>query len=52
PYFHDGRYQTLTEVLDHYTDATSGETHLPTIELSAQDKLDLVAFLKTLSATP
>ena len=52
PYFHDGRYQTLAEVMDHYTDAKPGETHLPAIELSAQDKLDLVAFLKTLSATP
>lgn len=52
PYFHDGRYQTLAEVMDHYTTAKPGETHLPAIELSAQDKLDLVAFLKTLSATP
>nr|CAA6829669.1 MAG: Cytochrome c551 peroxidase (EC [uncultured Thiotrichaceae bacterium] len=50
PYFHDGRYETLAEVIDHYTDTKATETHLPAIELTAQDKLDLVAFLKTLSA--
>ncbi len=52
PYFHDGRYATLTEVLDHYTKAKPADTHLPTIELSAQDKRDIIAFLKTLAAPP
>jgi len=50
PYFHDGRYETLAAVIDHYTDTKAAETHLPAIELTAEDKLDLVAFLKTLSA--
>lgn len=50
PYFHDGRYQTLAEVLDHYTNAKPGATHLPAIELSTKDKQDLIAFLKTLAA--
>jgi cytochrome c peroxidase len=52
PYFHDGRYKTLAEVLDHYTAAKSTETHLPAIELSTQDKLDLSAFLEVLTARP
>lgn len=52
PYFHDGRYQTLAEVIDHYTDAETTATHLPVIELSAGEKLDLIAFLNTLAATP
>lgn len=50
PYFHDGRYATLTDVLDHYTNTTAGDTHLPEINLSVQDKQDIIAFLKTLAA--
>ncbi len=51
PYFHDGRYKTLAEVIDHYTDSKPDKTHLPAVELTARDKLDLIAFLKTLSAS-
>ncbi|UOQ55513.1 cytochrome-c peroxidase [Hymenobacter cellulosivorans] len=58
PYMHDGRFQTLEQVLDHYdhgvqpsptldsqlqTDGTIG------IPLSAQEKTDLLAFLQTLT---
>lgn len=61
PYMHDGRFQTLEEVVDHYTenierspnlDATLG-VHLNNggsgVVMTDQDKLDLVAFLKTLT---
>lgn len=54
PYMHDGRFKRLQEVIEHYT---SGIVHGPTlspvlekkIELSADDKVDLLAFLLTLT---
>ncbi len=61
PYMHDGRFQTLEEVVDFYN---SGVKHSATLDpimtkgtkmfglgLSATDKQDLVAFLKTLTDT-
>lgn len=56
PYMHDGRFTTLNQCLDHYT---SGIVISPTLDpqlqtgisLTAQDKSDLVAFLKTLTDT-
>lgn len=55
PYMHDGRFQTLEEVLDHYS---SGGHPSPNIDpnirrfpLSAQDKKDLIAFLNMLTDT-
>ena len=41
PYFHDGHAKTLAEAVDHYV------THLG-ITLTAQQKTDLVEYLKTL----
>ena len=58
PYMHDGRFQTLEEVIDHYNEgiqlsATADVTVLNTMEtglfLTAQDKEDLINFLKTLT---
>jgi len=57
PYMHDGRFETLAEVVEHYN---SGGHASPTIDpfmkytqgglqLSEQDKLDLIAFLKTMT---
>lgn len=58
PYMHDGRFSTLEEVIDHYN---SGLVYSSTIDpaleatratglfLTAQDKIDLVNFLKTLT---
>ena len=54
---HDGRFSTLEQVVDHYN---SGGHYSSTIDplmkkvgiglqLSNQEKIDLVAFLKTLS---
>lgn len=56
PYMHDGRFYTLDQCLDHYV---SGIVSSPTLDpllvggisLSAQDKSDLIAFLKTLTDT-
>lgn len=58
PYMHDGRFTTLEEVVEHYdhglkqsssvNDALAGT--IPTgLMLTAQDKKDLVNFLKTLT---
>jgi cytochrome c peroxidase len=55
PYMHDGIYQTLEEVIDHYnaggTAASSGHkaVELSPLLLSAQDRADLVEFLRTLN---
>ncbi|QJX47887.1 cytochrome-c peroxidase [Hymenobacter taeanensis] len=59
PYMHDGRFKTLTEVLDHYDHGLAASPTLdtvfhqlqgpPGITLSAQQKQDLLAFLGTLT---
>jgi cytochrome c peroxidase len=59
PYMHDGRFETLSQVLDHYA---SGVVDSPTLDpllrqpngqlglaLTAQQKADLQAFLQTLT---
>jgi len=54
---HDGRFQTLEDVVEHYN---SGGTPSPTIDplmkhvgtglnLTVQEKADLVAFLRTMT---
>ena len=56
PYMHDGRFQTLEEVVEHY-DSGFHRTILtdplllvrPNLDLDPADKRALVAFLKTLS---
>ncbi|MFD0964417.1 cytochrome-c peroxidase [Pseudofulvibacter geojedonensis] len=60
PYMHDGRFATIEEVINHYSE---GLQNSPTIDplmkkvdeggvqLSAQDKADLKAFLLTLTDT-
>jgi len=54
PYMHDGRFHTLEAVVDHYTDGISKTRTLARqlqqpVVLSAEDKKDLVSFLKTLT---
>jgi cytochrome c peroxidase len=54
PYMHDGRYFTLAQVLDHYaTGIQSSSTLDPSlasgIPLTADEKLKIIAFLKTLT---
>lgn len=61
PYMHDGRFKTLEEVLDHYnTNVKKSSTSDDLLQynlqpgglkLTAQDKQDLIAFLKTLTDT-
>jgi len=59
PYMHDGRFSTLEEVVEHYN--SGGEYSLTVdplmkklgvgLQLTNQEKADLVAFLKTLTDT-
>jgi cytochrome c peroxidase len=54
PYMHDGRFQKLAEVLNHYTgDLAYSNTLDPSfrkkISLTENEKVDLIAFLLTLS---
>lgn len=58
PYMHDGRFNTLMEVLDHYNegihisptlDPALAATTGTGLMLTAEDKLDLVNFMKTLT---
>jgi cytochrome c peroxidase len=60
PYMHDGRFETLEEVIDFYS---TGVSWSPTIDplmkkvnqggihLTDEDKINLIAFIKTLSDT-
>lgn len=59
PYMHDGRFATLEEVIDHYNTGVKSSATVDELmqynlqpgglQLTAQDKADLVAFLKTLT---
>jgi cytochrome c peroxidase len=58
PYMHDGRFETLEEVINHYSEGlVFSETIDPLmkkvaeggVQLSEEDKIDLKAFLLTLS---
>lgn len=58
PYMHDGRFKTLEEVMEHYSTGVHRSATLDPnlakhpaegIQLTTQDKADLIAFLKTLT---
>jgi len=54
PYMHDGRFETLMQVLDHYTNGIESNATLAPqlqngISLSEKEQVDLIAFLLTLS---
>ena len=61
PYMHDGRFTTLEEVIEHYSsDVQRSATLDPNLakhpatglQLTADEKRDLIAFLKTLTDEP
>jgi cytochrome c peroxidase len=58
PYMHDGRFDTLEEVLAHYQhgiqpcDTLSAELKEPLPRLTANDQAALLAFLQTLTDEP
>lgn len=60
PYMHDGRFDTLEEVIDHYSDGVEAHPNLgvplgvaggvgPQVNMTDEEKEALVAFLRTLS---
>ncbi len=54
PYMHDGRFKKLLDVVNHYTDGIQVSPTLSTelkkpIQLTSNEKIDLVAFLLTLT---
>ncbi|GJM32427.1 MAG: methylamine utilization protein [Saprospiraceae bacterium] len=55
PYMHDGRFKTLEAVIDHYASgghfAENLNPNVRKLHLSARDKADLIAFLRTLTDT-
>jgi cytochrome c peroxidase len=60
PYMHDGRFETLEQVLEHYSGGVKRNPNLdslllrskkPGLDLTASDKKLLIVFLKTLTDT-
>ncbi|MEN0004980.1 MAG: cytochrome c peroxidase [Bacteroidota bacterium] len=55
PYMHDGRFETLEEVIDHYVTgghfAENVNPNVQKLHFSERDKADIIAFLKTLTDT-
>lgn len=54
PYMHDGRFQKLSQVLNHYTNGIkNNKTLAPELQqaivLTSNEKVDIIAFLLTLS---
>jgi cytochrome c peroxidase len=53
PYMHDGSFQSLEEVVDHYNSGGANHPHkspsVKPLNLSSQEKEELVAFLKSLT---
>ncbi len=54
PYMHDGRFNTINQVINHYTKGIKQSANLATelkkgILLSSNEKTDLIAFLLTLN---
>jgi len=54
PYMHDGRYKTLQQVLNHYTNGIHHSTTLAmqlqqSVQLTSNQKVDIVAFLLALT---
>ena len=56
PYMHNGSIKTLQEVVEHYDRGGDNKTHLSPmmvkLDLSKQEKQDLVAFLQSLTGEP
>ena len=55
PYMHDGRFQTLEEVIDHYSsggfDAFNTNPNIAPFPLTPDEKNAMIKFLHTLTDT-
>lgn len=52
PYFHDGRFYSIAEVLNHYQASIPEDAEIDNIELTDQEAMQLVEFLESLSSPP
>ena len=55
PYMHDGRFATLEEVVEHYTEVPgpeAGNHELPPLDLDGEEISQLAAFMRALSDAP
>lgn len=56
PYMHNGMYQSLEEVIDHYNrggdEKETPDPNMKSLNLSDSEKKDLVAFLRSLTGSP
>jgi cytochrome c peroxidase len=57
PYMHDGRFRTLQQVMNHYSSIQGNEENISSplnhsLNLTSNDKQDLIAFLLTLTDQP
>jgi cytochrome c peroxidase len=54
PYMHAGQFSTLSDVIDHYNrapNAPAGHSELKSLRLSAEERRQIEAFLRSLSGT-
>ena len=53
PYMHDGEFISLEEVIEHYNNGGKGHPHqsdlIKPLNLTAEERVDLIAFLNTLT---
>ncbi len=53
PYMHDGRFDSLEQVIDHYSSGGFGAENVPSFllpfDITEEEKMQLIAFLKTLT---
>jgi cytochrome c peroxidase len=52
PYMHDGRYETLAEVIAHYREPPDNTHELKALDLSKKEAQQLMAFLLSLGVDP
>jgi len=50
PYFHDGRFDSLNQVIDHYLSLKENQTELPVLSLTALEKQQLIEFIRLLDS--
>jgi len=50
PYFHDGRFASLKQVLQHYLGPQTVDSEIPEISLTPEEQNAIIAFLGTLDA--
>ena len=48
PYFHDGRFTSLEQVMEHYLKPPTPDSETPELVFTETEKRQLIAFLETL----